>query len=113
MLSASDFFDLAHTDYADLFHDTRYVWEAIQKIESYIEHRFRSDLTPNGQHFETHPSTVFGTSPIFIGEGTTIDPGVCIENSAIIGKNCKIKHGAYLRSNVILGDNVIVGMTQN
>jgi NDP-sugar pyrophosphorylase family protein len=32
-----------------------------------------------------------------------------IKGPAIIGKNCQIRHGAYLRENVIIGDNCVLG----
>ena len=111
MLGAGDFFDLSQTEHAALFEDTRFVWEAIPKIADYIQHRFDTDLRPNASEWEVHPSVVFGDAPIFIGEGTEIDPSVYIEGPAIIGRNCAIRHGAYLRANVILGDGAVVGHT--
>ena len=38
-----------------------------------------------------------------------MEPGVCIEGPAIIGRNCQIRHGAYVRANVIVGDDCVIG----
>ena len=32
-----------------------------------------------------------------------------IKGPAIIGKNCQIRHNAYLRENVIIGDGCVIG----
>jgi UDP-N-acetylglucosamine diphosphorylase / glucose-1-phosphate thymidylyltransferase / UDP-N-acetylgalactosamine diphosphorylase / glucosamine-1-phosphate N-acetyltransferase / galactosamine-1-phosphate N-acetyltransferase len=111
MLSASDFFNLSETEHAALFENTTYVWEAIKKIGAYIQQRLSSDLLPNREEFDFHPSVVFGDAPIFIGEGTKIHPAVYIEGPAIIGRNCEIRQGAYIRQNVVLGNGAVVGHT--
>jgi NDP-sugar pyrophosphorylase family protein len=38
-----------------------------------------------------------------------VEDGVMIKGPAIIGKNCQIRHNAYLREHVIIGDNCVVG----
>lgn len=45
---------------------------------------------------------------IFIGEGTTVEPGVGIKGSTIIGKDCEVRQGAYLRGDVIVGDGAVL-----
>ena len=40
---------------------------------------------------------------IFIGEGTTVEPGVGIKGPTIVGKKTEIRQGAYLRGDCILG----------
>jgi bifunctional UDP-N-acetylglucosamine pyrophosphorylase / glucosamine-1-phosphate N-acetyltransferase len=42
---------------------------------------------------------------VYIGEGSKIDRGATIIGPAIIGANTQIRTGAYVRENVILGDN--------
>lgn len=41
---------------------------------------------------------------IYIGEGSQIEPDVGIKGPAIIGKDNEIRHGAYFRGDVIIGD---------
>ena len=45
---------------------------------------------------------------IFIGEGTTVEPGVGIKGPAIIGKDCEVRQGAYLRGDVIVGERATI-----
>ena len=41
---------------------------------------------------------------IYVGEGTSVEPGVGLKGPAIIGSNNEIRQGAYLRGDVITGD---------
>ena len=109
MLHAADFFDLNATTLAEVFAGTKYVWETLRQIVSYIERRFQTDLQPNAHEWDVHPSVVFGNGPIFIGEGTIIQPTAYIEGPAIIGRNCRIGQGAFVRANTLLADGAVVG----
>ncbi len=46
---------------------------------------------------------------VWVAAGTRIEASVLITGPAIIGADCELRHGAYLRENVILGDGCIVG----
>jgi len=41
---------------------------------------------------------------LYIGEGTTIEPGVGIKGASIIGKDNEIRQGAYFRGDIVIGD---------
>lgn len=41
-----------------------------------------------------------------VGEGSTLYPTACIENGAVIGKNCTIMSGVYIGADVVIGDDV-------
>ena len=45
---------------------------------------------------------------VFIGDGTTVEPGAAIKGPAIIGKNSVIRQGAYVRENSIIGDDCVI-----
>lgn len=45
---------------------------------------------------------------IFIGKGTVLEPAV-IKMNTIIGRDCHIRQGAYLRGNVLTGDRCVLG----
>jgi len=45
---------------------------------------------------------------VFIGQGTTTEPGVGIKGPTIIGKKTEIRQGAYLRGDCILGDGCTI-----
>jgi len=46
---------------------------------------------------------------VYVDETAIIDEYVKIKGPALIGKNCEIRHGAFLRENVIICDNCAVG----
>ena len=46
---------------------------------------------------------------IRIGSGTVLEPTAIIKGPAIIGENNDIRHGAYLRGNLLLGDHCVIG----
>lgn len=94
------FFDSARSAFPPLFSEQRYVWEALPTLPEYIEEQFRSGaLTPNYKN----------KANVYIGEGTVVQEGVEIVGPAIIGKNCFIGHGAFLREYVLFADNVHIG----
>ncbi|PJF40418.1 MAG: glucose-1-phosphate thymidylyltransferase [Chloroflexi bacterium] len=109
MLSAKNFFDLSTFEHAAIFDNTEYAWQALDRIESYIEKCFADGLSSNVTSLDVHSSVAFGDAPIHIGEGTVIEPGAYIKGPAIIGRNCKIGQGAYVRANIITGDECVIG----
>ena len=44
-----------------------------------------------------------------IGKGTVIEPGVLIKAPTVVLDNTEVRHGAYIRGNVLVGDRCIVG----
>jgi NDP-sugar pyrophosphorylase family protein len=46
---------------------------------------------------------------IFIGKNTSIADNVIIKGPAIIGENCEIRRGAYLRENIIICNGCTIG----
>jgi len=103
MFNASELFDLSQTDHAALFEGCTAAWDALKKIQSYLE----ANLRP-GLHNRCEGEAYVGER-VFIGEGTVVEDGVMIKGPAIIGKNCQIRHNAYIRENVIVGDGCTVG----
>ncbi|NQU12249.1 hypothetical protein HQ590_15750, partial [bacterium] len=45
---------------------------------------------------------------IYIGAGTTVEPGVAIKGPTIVGQRTEIRQGAYLRGDCILGDDGVI-----
>ena len=102
MFKPADLFDLTQTEHAAIFDGCQFAWDALKKIESYLA------SVPKQNPPKRFPGASIGEK-VFIGEGTTVEPGVLIKGPAIIGKNCQIRHNAYLRENVIIGDGCVVG----
>jgi len=105
MLKPLDLFDLTQTAHAAIFDGCEYVWEALKRIEAYIN--ANANLQP-GLHCKNEGAVFIGER-VFIGEGTVVEPGAMIKGPAIIGRNCQIRHNAYIREQVIIGDGCVVG----
>ena len=102
MFTAADLFDLTQTEHAAIFDGCTYAWEALKKIEAYL------DRVPKQNPPKRFPGASIGDR-VILGAGTVVEPGALIKGPAIIGKNCQIRHNAYLRENVIIGDDCVVG----
>jgi len=99
----SDFFDLKDQNHEELFSGVKNAWEVLPKIGPYLKANLK-----NGSQAKLIGSPVIGEN-VFLGEGTIVEPGVYIRGPAWIGKNCEIRHGAYIRENVIAGDGCVLG----
>ncbi len=99
MFRANDLFDLEQTMAAAIFGSAVFAWEAIPKIAGFIQELSQS----LSSEFERIAENVWA------GKGTVIDPSVTIIGPAIIGFDCRIRHTAYIRENVIIGHESIVG----
>ena len=103
MFKAADLFDLSQTEHGDLFEGCLYAWEALKRIEGYIERHLRPGLRNRCE------GVAYIGEKVFIGEGTVVEDGAMIKGPALIGRNCEIRHNAYIREQVIIGDNCMVG----
>ena len=103
MFKPADLFDLTQTAHASLFDGCEYAWDALKKIQSYLQAHLRSELHNRCE------GVAFIGEQVFIGEGTLVEDGAMIKGPAIIGKNCEIRHNAYIRQQVIIGDNCVIG----
>jgi len=103
MFKPADLFDLSETEHAAVFDGCEYAWEALKKIERYLQTHLRPGL------HNRCDGVAFIGERVFIGEGTLVEDGAMIKGPAIIGRNCQIRHNAYVRENVILGDECVIG----
>src|ERR1039457_2065483 len=101
MFKPADLFDLNQTEHAAIFDGCRFAWDALKKIETYIAANVKPELR------NKCVGRAFIGEKVFIGEGTVLEDGVMIKGPAIIGKNCQIRHNAYFRENVIIGDGCV------
>ncbi len=84
----------------NLFKDTVHPWEVLPRINSYIEEIYAFCLE-NGFN-EYSPGILFGKDVKISPLATMIAP-------AIIGHECVIRPGAYIRGNVIAGKGCVIG----
>ncbi|MDH5542361.1 MAG: hypothetical protein OEY64_05295 [Nitrospinota bacterium] len=115
-------------DHAAIFTGCERAWDALAKIEGYISgyiSALEDTPIPEGLEIQSgHESYLFCSSPlrlerdfyssslkILIRSGTRIETTAIIKGPAIIGKNCDIRQGAYLRGYLIAGDTCTLGHT--
>jgi NDP-sugar pyrophosphorylase family protein len=103
MFAPDDLFDLAQTGHAALFDGCSRAWEALRRLPDHVARTVRPAL-----HHRAEGRAHIGPQ-VFIGEGTVVEDGACIQGPAIIGRHCLIRHNAYIRSGVIVGDHCLVG----
>lgn len=95
-------FDLTHTMAASLLEGCEYPWEALDGIHAWI--------LENGPVLDPaqwdHPS-----AQVWIHKSVQIvNPASCtILGPAIIGAGCEIRPGAFIRSDVIIGERAVIG----
>jgi UDP-N-acetylglucosamine diphosphorylase / glucose-1-phosphate thymidylyltransferase / UDP-N-acetylgalactosamine diphosphorylase / glucosamine-1-phosphate N-acetyltransferase / galactosamine-1-phosphate N-acetyltransferase len=103
VFAPADFFDISQTNHAAIFEGVTQAWEIVPKLKSYLEERLKPENRGRILGLPTIGNNVF------IGENTVIEPSVYIKGPAWIGPNCQIRHGAYIRENVIVGAGSVVG----
>jgi UDP-N-acetylglucosamine diphosphorylase / glucose-1-phosphate thymidylyltransferase / UDP-N-acetylgalactosamine diphosphorylase / glucosamine-1-phosphate N-acetyltransferase / galactosamine-1-phosphate N-acetyltransferase len=99
------YFDLSSFAHKELFANCEFVWQALEKIETYLARKMLGKIDSAKQEY----AYFVNPESISIGEGTIVEPGAYIKGPCIIGKHCHIRHGAYIRGNVIIGDHCVVG----
>ncbi len=83
----------------ELFDNAEYPWEILPQINGYIK-----KLIENGLEGFTEIQ-----DGVWVGENVKIYPTATIEAPAIIGAGTEVRPGAFLRGNVITGENCVLG----
>ncbi len=103
----SEYLDLEHCGgHAALFSHDGPVWGILPLIRPYLLAKLAEIGTAN--HGTLRGSTYIGDD-VYIGKGTIISHGVSIVGPTIIGENCYLAPGCYVREHTLMGDNVIAG----
>ena len=92
-------FDFKHTLAASFLEAAEYPWEVLPRLRELI-------LELSGNLSDDFSEVAPG---VWVGSGTEIAPTAYIQGPAIIGKNCQIRHGAFIREWVLLGHDVVIG----
>lgn len=82
-----------------LFDSSEYPWEILSKIKSFI----RNFIDTGASGFREIRDGVF------VGKNVKIHESAIIEAPAIICDETEIRPGAYIRGNVIIGKNCVIG----
>jgi|LakMenEpi03Aug12_release.lakeMendotaPanAssembly.Ray.scaffolds.fasta_scaffold86462_4 NDP-sugar pyrophosphorylase family protein len=105
--SAEDYFDWEGHPCPGIFEAGEEVWAAIPRIRLWIEAALAaSDRAACGV---ADRSRIFVGESVWIGKGTVIMPGACLQGPAWIGEGCRIGPGCWIRENVVIGNGAIVG----
>lgn len=103
MFRVEDFFDLREEPLAAVFSGCERVWDVLQRVKEYSVQMSQPQIL--GQ---VHPTSVL-EGPIYLGEGSIVEPHVYIKGPVYIGRNTVIRQGAYLRENNLISDDCIIG----
>ncbi len=104
-MQVKNFFTTPLLGHESLFEASAAPWEALKLLKGYLEGMELGKIeveVPDSVHL-VHPEL------ISIAKGVTIEPNVFIQGPCVIGPDCVIRFGAYLRGFVILGKGCVVG----
>jgi len=95
----SDLFSEIPTLLRPFFENVTYPWEIVPEIKSIIARLIKTGLLG---YTEIRDG-------VFVGKNVKISPSAEIIPPTIIGDNTEIRHGAFLRGNVIIGCECVIG----
>ncbi len=98
-VKTEELFDCKTPYLTALFDAAEYPWEMLPRIKDYIK-----ELIENG--IEGYTLIADG---VLVGENVKIYPTATIEPPAVIGSGTEIRPGAFLRGNVITGEDCVIG----
>ena len=104
---ASEFLDLEQTEHACLFDDQSPVWSPLKGIGAYLKLRLEA-VEHSLLNGDIHKLATVGPD-VFVAEGATVEANAAIKGPAWIGARTVVRSGAYLRENVIVGEDCVLG----
>lgn len=102
-LLLENLFELKGFTHEILFDNNEHPWDALAHIQTFLERHLHAI------EVVVENSVIRNKEKVSIGRGTKIDPYVLIEGPVIIGNDCEIRQGAYIRPGTIIGDRVVIG----
>ncbi len=100
LINFKNLLDISQTLSSELFLHTQFPWEVIPKIKEYIL-KIGSQL-PKNEYKESKPG-------IWIAKNAEVFESAYISAPTIIQGGSQIRHCAFIRGSVIIGENVVVG----
>ncbi len=98
-LKISNLFSLEDFEFAFFINRFEFPWEILPKIK----HFFNDFDLKNNKNYKEIEEGFFVGKNVKISKNSTIIPPV------VIGENTEIRPGAYIRGNVIIGKNCVIG----
>lgn len=99
LVRTKDLFECRTPLVTELFEGAEYPWEILPRIKGHIQKLIEKGLSGYRMISEG----------VFVGENVKIASTATIEAPAILGSGTEIRPGAYLRGNVICGENCVIG----
>ena len=99
LVKTKDLYDCQVPYLKDFFDSYEYPWEMLPHIKELIASLLESGIEGFTELKEG----------VLVGENVKIAQTVTIEAPAIIGHNCELRPGAYIRGNVITGSGCVLG----
>lgn len=100
MLKVKDLFDLTHTQANEYLSAYEYPWQALQGIKQFILQA--GERLNKAEYEEISPK-------VWVHKSAKIAPTAQINAPCIIGAETEIRHCAFIRGSVIVGENCTVG----
>ncbi len=107
MIDASDLFDSTQSDHSSLLDGEGPAWEAIKRIAPHLKERLANVDGPLIKGQVDERANV--GSEVYVAEGAIVEAFATIQGPAWIGTGTTVRAGAYLRNNVIVGDECTLG----
>lgn len=99
-LSCECLLDTAHTLAAPLFETVVYPFEILPALSEFILSLL--PLLPAAEYVERGEG-------VLVARSARVSPHATLEGPCIVGADCELRPGAYLRGAVLLGEGVVVG----
>lgn len=97
---AENLFDLQATELGEKLSENRYPWEILPHLKEIIP--------ALGETLEARGYRQIAPQ-VWVGEDVSIAATACIQGPCIIGAGTEIRHCAYIRGNVLIGEKCVVG----
>lgn len=99
-LTVKALYDLSYTQAKPLLESVTYPWEALPKIKDFI--------LELGKRLDPDEYTEI-KEHVWVAKSAVIAPTAFINGPAIIGRDTEVRHCAFIRGNVLVGDGAVVG----
>lgn len=99
MCSIQDLFDLTHTQAKEYLQTFTYPWEALSGIKTLVQ---TLGKTLSKDYVEISPE-------VWVHNTAKIASTASISAPCIIGANTEVRHCAFIRGSVLIGENCVVG----
>jgi NDP-sugar pyrophosphorylase family protein len=99
LVKTNELYDCTTEYLTPLFSESEYPWDMLPKIKDYILALIEKGI----------PGYKKIADGVLVGENVKIYPTATIEAPAVIGSGTEIRPGAFLRGNVITGENCVIG----